>query len=207
MFQRFGLDTMQIPPLFYHITSGSLELVHVGLIGICQIEKWEMLHHSNDLFVVRRFHFFELVVIPHVVILIEVMRAQSQAHRPRRKVLQRAPDTRYDQQALIRTVQRVGILLNAIIDGHIKTATNGNNELLTCVMAMSASLATTRHIIYIKCAFDIERKVNAVIHCREVSISMMIAIQRDNLAFPDARLVVNPGSFFITIHLVYFSMT
>ena len=145
------------------------------------------------------FQFEERLVFPHIVVLVKVVGCQRQADRPRGEILQRAPDARHHQQPLIGTVERVGILIGAVIDCNVKAATDGNDELVAGVMAVAAALGAARHIIYIKCALDVKRQVHAIVHRRQIAVGMVVAVQGDDAAIVDMSAVVNLDSI-LTIH-------
>ena len=112
---------------------------------------------------------------------------EHQTYRARREVVQPVPDAWYDQQPLIRAVERVSELVAAVIDCDIKAATDGNDELLARVMAVATPLYPTRHVIDIECALHVKGQFNTVFHNSEVAVGMMVPVEADDAAIVDAR--------------------
>ena len=79
-----------------------------------------------------------------------------------------------------------------------------HDELLAHVMAVTASLGATRHVIDIERAQDIKRQFLTVIHGRQVAVGVMVAVQADDAAVidPCMTMVVNHLRFSGFIHVL-----
>ena len=124
---------------------------------------------------------------------------EHQTHRTRGEIVQPIPNTRNDQQSLIRAVKRVSELVIAIIYCNIKAAADGDDELLACVMTVSAPLYPTRHIIDIKSALNVKRQFHTVVHYSEITILMMMPVETNDAAIIDARNCVCIVFFHINV--------
>ena len=114
--------------------------------------------------------------------------------------MQRSPDAGNDQQPLVGTVQGMGLAAEAIVDGDIKTATDGDDELLAQVMAVTAAFGTAGHIIDIERALDVKRQFHTIVDGSEVAVGMVMLVEVDDMAVFNARLVVSPD-FVYTINI------
>ena len=115
---------------------------------------------------------------------------KHEAYRARREIVQPVPDARYNQQSLIGAVERIGKLIGTVVDGYIKAAADGNNELDVTMMAVPAPLGPARHIIDVERALDVKRHFNTIAHRRQIAVSMVVLVERENAAVVDARLAV-----------------
>ena len=139
----------------------------------------------------------EYLIVPNIVFLVIVMRCQRQTHRTRREILECTPDAGHHKQALVGSVQGIGELVDTVIDSHVKTAADGNDKLMTSIVAVSAAFGSTRHIINIECALNVKRKLYPVVHSSEVAVGVVMTVQRDDAAVVDLRLVVDADSIVI----------
>ena len=88
------------------------------------------------------------------------------------------------------TVECVGVLVGPIIDNHVKTTADGNDELMACEMAVAAAFCASRYVIDKECALEVEREFHPVAHHREVAVGVVVPAQGDDTAVVDARLFV-----------------